>query len=100
MGPLPGKAEVIPGIIPVHLHREVPVLTGLAQKILILLLPIPEAAAILLLQDHTARLLPDHQAEGLPGQAAAAEAAAAVAEVRTAVVAVVHAAAGNNLKTS
>jgi hypothetical protein len=99
----PGKAEAIPGIIQALPHRNIPLPTGPVQGILILRLPIPVAAVLPLLPDHTAHLPPGHPAVARqdpavevaadPGQAEVAE-EAAVAVVRTAVVAVVHAEEG------
>jgi len=100
----PEKAEAAPNIMLPRLHRNILLPTGPALKIPILLLPIPEAGVILLLQDHLARLPQVHPAEVPQDQAEAAEAAAAEAAAAEAaaavhiVVAVVHVVEGDKSK--
>jgi hypothetical protein len=107
--PQQGKAETAATINPPLLHRNTPLLTDRVQETPILLLPAPEAAVLLLLQNHTVRLPAAPPGQVAAEAAAAAEAVAAEAAVEEAAVAeavavhmvvVVHAEEGNNPKIS
>ena len=87
--PQPGKAEAVANIILLRLHRNIPLRTGRVPKTPILLLPVPVAGVILLLQNPTAHLPQDPAVH--PGLVAVVAAIvveeAAVAEAAAAVVA-------------
>jgi len=79
-----GKAEAAVNIILLLLHRNIPLRPGRVPKTHILLLPAPEAAVILPLQNHIVHLPPDPVVHPGPVVIAAAETAAAETAVEAA----------------